>query len=1092
MAARDGFALCARESNLNTVDLWTPSEICGANADYKQIPSNPSKGMTLIAIQRKKDAREGMYPSSGDTCEHGKSNDCNSRRPFSRWFYRELNDNTREDSVLDFLRDSVEYGWAVMIAVAYDGQMKESDTMPTMIRHINAKDMATATGGGKLTKERAYAAIGQETTCGSTKFGYGKGDKEDECPGVDLSTPPAWSKVLTTYNLKTGKGPSSLTKIIPLSDISVSECESNDLTASGKCDLAASGMCLNCVVGTYQDSDASNWDGYDPARECTVCGKGKYQDEEGKSGCKECPAAKPTTVSVKSTDVSACISDCDTTPVVCPAGKFSPPNPCKAAEDCHLCPPGHHCPGGAMTVLANADVIKACPAGTVNNVVGAADEIVGCQKSATPCPPGYVCGYGTNNATASDLAVYAAAMYDQQFKDSATVGGWGQQCECPSGVIYWAGDNKDSCKTGGACGGGIKVGTCDNKMPAEFEGMRVVCEIGSIIPVAVVDALKARGGAIASPTLCPAGSVCRGSVTGDAGTEKPSPCKKGYYCPAGTTGLPGDLDPGVQPAPPCTKGNYCPGANSTAPTPCTPGFYCPTDLMPAPIACPAGSSCLDPGTPTPTPCPAGFCCPAKTTTIQPCGACSAQSKAPVGAEAFAARMACPVGLKNVCVPKAEQCFLQGAGCDASGALTKWDTPAFEKCKELAGWQNPYDISTGGSGTAGAGNKLAQCATDSRCPTNDWSIRGGKWNDPAEIAFMVGELVKTAGEVETLHCLCRHCPATLMAVWPVANAMCKAVRVDPYPCRSCYPASKCGNAAAATVPVFCPAGSGAATPVAAGECVVVGSAGSGDIPAVPPFVNGINTISAPPEASSAPSSPPSAAPSPGITNAVPAPAPPAPSPVGPTTITTTTCNNVGVESGYVWANNYGRNCAVYASSNWCAKYGGGTVYTGCPYKTGFSSSCSCPGGGDGCSKTKINANAACCACGGGTKTTSTTSAGETKCVQGQATTSTGENCNGVCGNGVVCDNQGDGPCYCDPCSSCPGYGGRRQLTSSSSSSIRVVALSSSSPPSSSSSLSSPPPSTRVARARRRLASTTTDVARQYGTSKVPCGVTISPA
>ena len=118
MAARDGFALCARESNLNTVDLWTPSEICGANADYKQIPSNPSKGMTLIAIQRKKDAREGMYPSSGDTCEHGKSNDCNSRRPFSRWFYRELNDNTREDSVLDFLRDSVEYGWAVMIAVA--------------------------------------------------------------------------------------------------------------------------------------------------------------------------------------------------------------------------------------------------------------------------------------------------------------------------------------------------------------------------------------------------------------------------------------------------------------------------------------------------------------------------------------------------------------------------------------------------------------------------------------------------------------------------------------------------------------------------------------------------------------------------------------------------------------------------------------------------------------------------------------------------------------------------------------------------------------------------------------------------------------
>jgi hypothetical protein len=62
---------------------------------------------------------------------------------------------------------------------------------------------------------------------------------------------------------------------------------------------------------------------------------------------------------------------------------------------------------------------------------------------------------------------------DIKISNAIDVGGWGGQCSCGNGRVYWAGDNYDSCKTL-ACVGGT-AGVCKKKRDKKWVGNRIIC-----------------------------------------------------------------------------------------------------------------------------------------------------------------------------------------------------------------------------------------------------------------------------------------------------------------------------------------------------------------------------------------------------------------------------------------------------------------------------------------------------------------------------------------------------------------------------------------------------------------------------------------
>lgn len=121
----------------------------------------------------------------------------------------------------------------------------------------------------------------------------------------------------------------------------------------------------------------------------------------------------------------------------------------------------------------------------------------------------------------------------------------------------------------------------------------------------------------------------KGQTEGFEENVTAKPCKRGYYCPPGTTSARYQCPPGTYGNSENLRTSACSGvcragcvcaAGSTNPCPkkCPAGFYCvlgtTNDGTVPPIVCPAGNYCPE-GSSQPTRCPEGKYCPEGTERI---------------------------------------------------------------------------------------------------------------------------------------------------------------------------------------------------------------------------------------------------------------------------------------------------------------------------------------------------------------------------------------------------------------------------------------------------------------------------------------------
>ena len=141
--------------------------------------------------------------------------------------------------------------------------------------------------------------------------------------------------------------------------------------------LTASDHCTPTEAGKYNDGKA--------------CLQGTYQDQEGQTSCKPCPAGRhgkhPNDGSnLYISEVRSCTN--------CTAGKYSSAKGISSEEGCNLCPAGR---ASATTGLDTSEKCTPTEAGKYNNgkvcLQGTYQDQAG-QTACKPCPPGW---YG--NAT---------------------------------------------------------------------------------------------------------------------------------------------------------------------------------------------------------------------------------------------------------------------------------------------------------------------------------------------------------------------------------------------------------------------------------------------------------------------------------------------------------------------------------------------------------------------------------------------------------------------------------------------------------------------------------------------------------------------
>ena len=498
----------------------------------------------------------------------------------------------------------------------------------------------------------------------------------------------------------------------------------------------------------------------------TACANGTFNPSLGAVSVTQCLACQEGFF-CNSTGLTVPLFPC-TAGFYCPNGTVYPTLPCTT---------GHFCPGGTVTP-------QPCWAGSYQALPGQAscDEcppMYYCpQNTATPidCPAGSVCPSGTQAATQFLCPIGT-------FSNATKLSDASQCTRCTAGSFCATAGltaPTGACDAGYYCLGGAFVAT-----PADGFDLGYTCSVGTGIWNA--SAVPATGDVCPLGHTCVAGSVaptpCRpGTYLNTSRATSPAacqPCVPGFMCPDYATVTPyvpcplgyacsgGNIN-GTET--PCALGHACPGGVSTG-IACDPGSYADVVGLTSCKMCPSGSYCQL-GQILPITCPAGHFC---------------------GNGTGATPTACPIGTAtnttglgdvNECAPCAGGFF-----CDTPGLVApSGRCAAGSVCVSGAPVANPTDNVTGYVCPA-----AAFCPLGSASPT---------WCSP-------GTFSNTTGNTQPSDCFACTPGFTCPDVGTVIpTLLCDAGYYCPG--HDAHATLNC------TLGSFCPEGSFAPTPCAAGS------------------------------------------------------------------------------------------------------------------------------------------------------------------------------------------------------------------------------------------------------------------------------------
>ncbi|EDV28435.1 uncharacterized protein TRIADDRAFT_51343 [Trichoplax adhaerens] len=378
---------------------------------------------------------------------------------------------------------------------------------------------------------------------------------------------------------------------------------------AGSANANYTGLCgagYFCTGGETEMQPISNicWQGhycptgsYQPSK----CPPGTYQDELGKSSCKDCPAGyfcDSSGSAVVSFNNSACPSGyyCPSKTQTanqfpCPAGTYNNITGRSSQSGCASCPSGYYCSSEHLsepTGLCDAGYYCSGASNTSKPTGGSEGDV---------CPPGHYCEQGSTQPTACPAGTFNPSNQATSVNDCLNCTG-GYYCDTKGSVSGTA----KPCQQGYYCDSGATSATFKN------------CPAGSYCPANTQTPVPCPTGTWSDVTNLASASACKNCTAGyycpaSGQTSATLECFGGYYCPAGSN-VP-------QPAGyKCPTGMYCPNGSSV-PQSCKAGYY--TDFPGASecLMCPAGSYCLPVTSPdnitlSKVNCPEGYYCPAGT------------------------------------------------------------------------------------------------------------------------------------------------------------------------------------------------------------------------------------------------------------------------------------------------------------------------------------------------------------------------------------------------------------------------------------------------------------------------------------------------
>ncbi|KAM8904697.1 uncharacterized protein AB9W97_008232 isoform 6-T6 [Spinachia spinachia] len=335
---------------------------------------------------------------------------------------------------------------------------------------------------------------------------------------------------------------------------------------------------LPCPTGAYQPNPGSD--------SCIPCRSGFYCEEAIVGEPWPCP---PHSFCPAGTMV----------PLPCPDGTYTPSNRGGLQEEreCLPCPPGKFCRAGRIQGVCAAGYL--CVSGSADFTPETPlSNMTQCQwgmQCAGPCPPGFYCPEGTEEAEFCPANTFRSAP-----------GGASLSHCLPCPPHHWCkpGDPElHLCPPAHYCDGlpGSDFNGGTGPRPCPLYTYRAFPGAGS------------KGDCLA----CPPGSHCNRTGLTDYSN---SPCPPGFWCsgsgppilcPAGTK-RPRPGGASLSQCEPCSGGSFCPDPRATGKPnvvgiPCRASYQCPTGAVSERL-CSAGSYC-GPHTAEPPVCPKGYLCP---------------------------------------------------------------------------------------------------------------------------------------------------------------------------------------------------------------------------------------------------------------------------------------------------------------------------------------------------------------------------------------------------------------------------------------------------------------------------------------------------